>query len=253
MDPMMINDNNEDLILDDNALEELRVTDKSPLWQVELDQAVNDNAGNMDASNLNESDASTQTCRNSVQGRGLIVDDHGVVCSRHEVLANGCCTIEQRQTPKNEESLFMGRRESYSCKTCNSQGCCTIYEYCVSCCLHPDKQIRSRKDLLSGSAKIQKDVGKTPIRNPDRFQFCLASCRTSSSSVRHENTYKDPLAKYCYNSQRHRRNINSLNNNGDNLAVVVTSSSVVTLLAYPSPKYYPYLFNPTPLFASVLC
>lgn len=68
MDPMMINDNNEDLIPDDNALEELRVSDKSPLWQVEiLNRAANDNAGNMDTSNLNESDASAQTCRNSIQ------------------------------------------------------------------------------------------------------------------------------------------------------------------------------------------
>lgn len=64
----MINDNNEDLIPDDNMLEELRASDKSPLWQVEiLDRAASDNAGNMDASNLNESDASTQSCRNSIQ------------------------------------------------------------------------------------------------------------------------------------------------------------------------------------------
>ncbi|XP_036143859.1 SREBP regulating gene protein [Monomorium pharaonis] len=233
VDPIMINDNNEDLIPDDNMLEELRVSDKSPLWQMEiLDRAANDNIGNMDGSNLNESDVSTQSCRNSVQGKGLIVDDHGVVCSRHEVLSNGCCTVEQRQSQKNEELLSM-KRERYSCKTCNPQGCCTIYEYCVSCCLHPDKQIRSRKDMLVGSAKIQKDVGK-PIRNSDRFQICLAACRTSSSSVRHENTYKDPLAKHCYIPQRFRRNINSLNNNGDNPAVVVTSSSVV-LLTYPLP------------------
>lgn len=72
------------------------------------------------------------------QGRGLIVDDRGVVCLRHEVLSNGCCMMEQKQTPKNEESMSI-KKERYSCKTCNPQGCCTIYEYCVSCCLHPDK------------------------------------------------------------------------------------------------------------------
>lgn len=66
MDSMMINDNNEDLLPDDNMLEELRASDKSPLWQVEiLDRAVNDNTGNMDASNLN--DTSVQSCRNSIQ------------------------------------------------------------------------------------------------------------------------------------------------------------------------------------------
>jgi len=89
------------------------------------------------------------------------------------------------------------------------------------------QQIRGRKDVLSGSAKVQKDIGRTPVRNSDRFQICLAICRTSSSSVRHENIYKDPLAKHCYIPQRYRRNINSLNNNGDNLAVVDISSSVV--------------------------
>lgn len=88
---------------------------------------------------------------------------------------------------------------------------------------------------------MPKDDGRLRIRNPDRFQICLAACRTSSSSVRHENTYKDPLAKHCYvpqplNSQRHRRNFNSLNNNGDNPAVVVTSSSVVMLFTHLFPE-----------------
>jgi hypothetical protein len=140
MDPMIINDSNEDLTPDDNTLEELKASDKSVLWQVEiLDQATNGNTGNMDPSNLNYSDIFAKTCRNSIQGRGLIVDDRGIICSRHEVLSNGCCTIEQRQISKNEESLSVARKERYSCKTCNSQGCCTIYEYCVSCCLHPNK------------------------------------------------------------------------------------------------------------------
>jgi hypothetical protein len=103
--------------------------------------------------------------------------------------------------------------------------------------------------MFSSSAKAQKDEGKISTRNLDRFQICLAACRTSSSSLRHENTYKDPLAKHCYarqpskSYQKHRRNVNSLNNNGDNRAVVITSSSVVTLLApllsecHLSPEY----------------
>lgn len=98
------------------------------------------------------------------------------------------------------------------------------------------------KGRKSGSARMQKDGGRLRTRNPDRFQICLAICRTSSLSVRHENTYKDPLAKHCYVPQSlnsHRRNYNSLNNNGDNPAVVVTSSSVVMLLTYLSfPEYY---------------
>jgi len=45
----------------------------------------------------------------------LIVDDRGVVCSRHEVLSNGCCAIEQKQTPKNEE-LSMTRKKNTAAK-----------------------------------------------------------------------------------------------------------------------------------------
>ena len=32
----------------------------------------------------------------------------------------------------------------------------------------------------------------------DCFELCLAKCRTSSQTVKPENTYRDPIAKYCY-------------------------------------------------------
>lgn len=32
----------------------------------------------------------------------------------------------------------------------------------------------------------------------DSFELCLIKCRTSSSSVRHENTYKNPRTKHCF-------------------------------------------------------
>ena len=32
----------------------------------------------------------------------------------------------------------------------------------------------------------------------DHFELCLAKCRTSSSSVRHENVYINPENKYCF-------------------------------------------------------
>lgn len=122
------------------------------------------------------------TCRNSVQGKVLIVDDKGYVCSRSDILANGCC----------DPSLQSSKR--YSCDTCKENGCCSIYEYCISCCLHPDK-----KDLL------QNVLGKAPdtfqvlfASVTDHFELCLAKCRTSSLSVQHENSYRDPKAKHCY-------------------------------------------------------
>ncbi|XP_020285976.1 UPF0454 protein C12orf49 homolog [Pseudomyrmex gracilis] len=244
---MAINDN-EDLMPDENILSsgELAVPDKLP-WQMEMLTGTNDNIENINLANLNENDDFNQSCRNSIQGKGLIVDERGLVCSRHEVLPNGCCTIEQTQQNKEDAVI---KRERYSCKTCNLQGCCTIYEYCVSCCLNPNKsilQMRGRKDVNLIFLKVRKDEGETRTRRTDRFQICLAVCRTSSFSMRsvHENTYKDPLAKHCYVSQslnsHQRRNINSLNNNGDRRVVGVTSSSVMTSLTRLSPEcHLPY-------------
>lgn len=51
----------------------------------------------------------------------------GFVCHRVDQLGTGCCNKESETTQK------------YACDTCNKHGCCAIYEYCVSCCLHPDK------------------------------------------------------------------------------------------------------------------
>ncbi|XP_054272640.1 SREBP regulating gene protein-like [Macrosteles quadrilineatus] len=124
------------------------------------------------------------TCRNSIQGKVLIVDDKGYVCNRlrHEILDNGCCDASLPSV------------ERYSCETCKDNGCCSIYEYCISCCLHPDK-----KDLL------QNVLGKAPetfrvlfASVTDHFELCLAKCRTSSQSVQHQNSYRDPQAKHCY-------------------------------------------------------
>ena len=36
----------------------------------------------------------------------------------------------------------------------------------------------------------------------DHFELCLALCRTSSSSVQHENVYIDPSSKYCFTRRR---------------------------------------------------
>ncbi|XP_003394684.1 SREBP regulating gene protein isoform X1 [Bombus terrestris] len=249
MDPMLINDNNDDLISDDDALsEQLRASGKPPLWQMAIvDQGANENPLNVEAvSNLNDTDTMVHPCRNSIQGKVLIVDERGVVCSRQEILPNGCCNMEQKDSNKNEDTSTIAKKERYSCKTCNAQGCCAIYEYCVSCCLHPGKQIKGRKDVLLGllrdnhKAHRDQDVVKKRLRNLDRFQVCLAACRTSSASVRHENTYKDPHSKHCYtlqppySHQRHRRDVDSYNNNDDN-SVVVAPFSVMPLLTLFSP------------------
>lgn len=42
-------------------------------------------------------------------------------------MPNGCCKPDTEGT------------KHYSCETCHNNGCCAIYEHCISCCLQPDK------------------------------------------------------------------------------------------------------------------
>lgn len=99
-----------------------------------------------------------------------------------------------------------------------------------------------------------KDILKLRLRSLDRFQLCLAACRTSSASVKHENTYKDPDYKHCYILQlpsadltrRHKRNSISVNNNENDLRIAFTSSSAVELLHLPLLIHdYPIINNST--------
>lgn len=122
---------------------------------------------------------SSESCRNSVQGKNIIVDERGFVCSRFELLESGCC---------GESS------EQFSCKTCNPQDCCAIYEYCVSCCLHPEKKSLLER-VMEKASKRQKTVFAS-VR--DSFELCLSKCRTDSHSVQNENRYRDPVIVINY-------------------------------------------------------
>ncbi|XP_046353667.2 SREBP regulating gene protein-like [Haliotis rufescens] len=121
-------------------------------------------------------------CRNSVQGKHLLVDERGYVCERRHIGPGSCCDIRGSSTRR------------YQCESCLSNGCCTVYEFCVSCCLQPDK-----KTLLR---RILREASNEPFNLfslvSDHFELCLAKCRTSSQSVQHENSYRDPKAKFCF-------------------------------------------------------
>ena len=51
----------------------------------------------------------------------------GYVCRREELSSNQCCDAKH------------GLVTRYVCESCLPNGCCSIYEHCVSCCLRPDK------------------------------------------------------------------------------------------------------------------
>lgn len=122
-------------------------------------------------------------CQNTIQGKFLITDDRGFVCKAEHLLANGCCNIELDTT------------KYYTCETCNNEThCCGIYEYCVSCCLHPEKRpiLELALEVIKGrQAMLYAQVN-------DQFELCVAKCRTNSHSVEHENRYRDIEHRFCY-------------------------------------------------------
>ncbi|XP_004753362.1 SREBP regulating gene protein isoform X3 [Mustela nigripes] len=106
----------------------------------------------------------------------------GYICERKDLLVNGCCNVNVPGT------------KQYRCDGCLPHGCCGAYEYCVSCCLQPSKQLLLERFLNRAAVAFQNLF----MAVEDHFELCLAKCRTSSQSVQHENTYRDPIAKYCY-------------------------------------------------------
>lgn len=119
-----------------------------------------------------------QSCRNTVQGKEYIADDRGYICERNDLLANNCCNTTEKR---------------YICDTCNADGCCVLYEHCVSCCLDPNKRVLL--ETVLGKASETFRVLFSVVNN--HFELCLVKCRTNSQSVQHENTYLKPN-KHCY-------------------------------------------------------
>ncbi|XP_041979223.1 SREBP regulating gene protein [Aricia agestis] len=126
------------------------------------------------------------SCRNSMQGKSLIVDDRGYICPRTEITRNGCCNTDAETTSR------------YSCETCRNTGCCVIYEHCVSCCLDPNKR-HLLQDVLS---RLSADENVLFHSISDDYELCLTKCRTSSHSVLHENSYRDPTHKHCFGDKQ---------------------------------------------------
>ncbi|KPJ15208.1 UPF0454 protein C12orf49-like [Papilio machaon] len=127
----------------------------------------------------------TKICRNSVQGKSVVVDDRGYVCQRSDILKNGCCNADVEKTTR------------YSCESCKDNNCCVIYEYCVSCCLDPSK--RDMLELVLSKLSAEENVLFRSLT--DDYELCLTKCRTSSHSVLHENSYKDPAHKHCFGDE----------------------------------------------------
>lgn len=157
---------------DDSYVLHLRKLNQPFNWNLDEDQS---------SSNL--TDETLLTCRNSVQGRTWLADDKGYVCPRAAVLRTGCCDTNCSQT------------ERHVCRDCDLLAqCCSSYELCISCCLRPE-QVSSLQQILTRAEQTNNVLF---VSVSDHFELCLAKCRTSSSSVQHENTYRDREKKFCY-------------------------------------------------------
>ncbi|XP_067329351.1 SREBP regulating gene protein isoform X1 [Anolis sagrei] len=105
----------EDRVLWDRNIPQAQDEDHPIAWKVQFSPGNGSQQGNQ--------------CRNSVQGKLLITDELGYICERKDVLVNGCCNVDAPGT------------KLYSCDSCLSNGCCSVYEACVSCCLQPNKSL----------------------------------------------------------------------------------------------------------------
>jgi len=163
----------------------VRAEQGSMLRLRKLNQPFNwhlEEAENVNNSN-NKSSEIIATCRNSVQGKTLIADDRGFVCSRFDVESSGCCSVNASSSVR------------FWCSECDTNlSCCGQYEACLSCCLRPQQKTELQQIL--NTAADNNDVLFVSVS--DHFELCLAKCRTSSSSVHHENSYRNPKKKFCY-------------------------------------------------------
>merc|ERR1719268_435440 len=83
----------------------------------------------------------------------------------------------------------------FICASCDQvAACCGSYEDCISCCLRPEQR-PGLQQILNKAAESNNVLF---VSVSDHFELCLAKCRTSSSSVQHENTYRNKIKKFCY-------------------------------------------------------
>eukprot|EP00744_Colponema_vietnamica_P019258 GILI01027238.1.p1 GENE.GILI01027238.1~~GILI01027238.1.p1 ORF type:complete len:344 (+),score=38.12 GILI01027238.1:127-1158(+) len=145
-------------------------------------------------------------CEHTLGSSGLVADDQGYVCLWSSldpsVSRRGCCSVQNplpslvpsNPTPSAPYSsapppsssspsastsslsfsspssslTSLAPFERFSCIGCDStRRCCEQQEFCVSCCMGP-----------------------SPIGVGLPFQSCLSLCRTSSTSVVHNNKYR---------------------------------------------------------------
>jgi hypothetical protein len=141
---------------------------------------------------FNGLDAASQMkldCRHTVASPHFVTDDSGYICQTSDVVYRsaqsvsrhtGCCSRQAQSS------------ERYACTSCDPNlACCIVYENCVSCCMAPKawrETVAARKPTLD------------QVDPRDIFSLCQAMCRSSSSSVAHENSYRH-RRHHCFGAE----------------------------------------------------
>jgi hypothetical protein len=65
------------------------------------------------------------------------------------------------------------------------------------------QRVPFQKPVLSSVLNEAKSLKNLLLLSvTDHFELCLAKCRTSSSSVQHENIYINPGNKHCFKKEQ---------------------------------------------------
>ncbi|XP_016784438.2 SREBP regulating gene protein-like [Pan troglodytes] len=118
------------------------------------------------------------------------------VCERKDLLVDGCCNVNDPST------------KQYCCHGCWPSGCCNINipgtkQYCChgcwpNCCCNINRLLPNKQLLLECfPSRAAVAFQNLFMAVEEHFELCLATCRTSSQSMQHENTYQDSIAKSC--------------------------------------------------------
>jgi len=126
-----------------------------------------------------------ESCEHTGQGKVYITDDQGAVCRWKDLNPITSCCRDYSVT----------KLQIFSCENCNKTiACCSVYEFCVSCCMDPAKQDLRNDILESVDTKNREFEDPTML---SAFDYCRAICRTSSKSIHSHNQYRND-DKYCY-------------------------------------------------------
>lgn len=140
-------------------------------------------------------------CQHTQQGARLACDSNGIVCNLMDLnQLTSCC---------GHDSPHYAIVSRYTCTNCDlSSHCCSNYETCVSCCLHPHHLQKSRH--------LHLREARSALRGVDDFTWCTFTCHTSSLSVMHsENTFRSDL-KHCFMGIPPVQNRHSVNSDRGN-------------------------------------